>query len=299
MRLRHIEVFYAVYRTGSVTGAAQELNVSQPSVSKVLRHAEDQLGYPLFRRNKGRLEPTEAAHELFGEVDEVYRQVRSLRQTAKNIGARRGGHIRLGLLPSLGFGVIPEAIARLRDEHPDVSFELDTLHSRDIASSLHERELDLAIGYGSAAKSRLAVRQVGEIELLVAARKADFVPAGGVVDFEDLDGRDFIGLRDSGPSGAVLLDEIDRLGITPREVVTARTYYVALALVQRGVGLTVVDEFTARSMPGADVGFYPFRKPVVSPVSAYFLRDNPAAELLTGFLDTVEETLGAKPDPRA
>ena len=114
MRLRHIEVFYAVYRTGSVTGAAQELNVSQPSVSKVLRHAEDQLGYPLFRRNKGRLEPTEAAHELFGEVDEVYRQVRSLRQTAKNIGARRGGHIRLGLLPSLGFGVIPEAIARLR-----------------------------------------------------------------------------------------------------------------------------------------------------------------------------------------
>ena len=50
MRLRHIEVFYAVYRNGSVTGAAQELNVSQPSVSKVLRHAEDQLGYPLFQR---------------------------------------------------------------------------------------------------------------------------------------------------------------------------------------------------------------------------------------------------------
>src|SRR5690606_28144402 len=121
----------------------------------------------------------------------------------------------------LGFGVIPEAIAKLRTEHPDVSFELDTLHSRDIASSLYERECDLAIGYGTAAKSRLAVRQIGEIELLVAARKDQFVPADGLVDIEALSGRDFIGLRDSGPAGAALVDEIDRLGVLPREVVTA------------------------------------------------------------------------------
>lgn len=292
MRLRHIEVFYAVYRTGSVTGAAQELNVSQPSVSKVLRHAEDQLGYPLFRRRKGRLEPTEAAHELFGEVDEVYRLVGSLRRTAKNIGARRGGHIKLGLLPSLGFGVIPEAIAELRAEHPDVSFELNTLHSRDIAASLYERECDLAIGYGTAAKSRLAVRQIGEIELLVAARTDQFVPADGLVDIEDLSGQDFIGLRDSGPAGAALVDEIDRLGVLPREIVTARTYYVALALAKRGVGLTVVDEFTARNMPSDEIGFYRFRKPIRAPVSAYILHENAEAPLLASFLDTVERILG-------
>lgn len=295
MRLRHIEIFYAVYRTGSVTGAAQELNVSQPSVSKVLRHAEDQLGYQLFRRSKGRLEPTDAGHELFGEVDEVYRMIRSLRRTAQNIGSRRGGHIKLGLLPSLGFGVIPEAIARLLADHPDVSFELDTLHTRDIASSLYERECDVAIGYGTAAKSRLAVRQIGEIELLVAARKDQFVPADGVVDIEDLSGRDFIGLRDSGPSGAVLVDEIDRLGIVPREIVTARTYYVALALAERGVGLTVVDEFTARDLCSEDIGLYPFRTPIFSSVSAYFLQENAEAPLLSDFLDTVEDILGTRP----
>jgi len=45
MRLRQIEVFHAVYSSGSITGAAALLNVSQPSVSKVLAHAEQQLGY--------------------------------------------------------------------------------------------------------------------------------------------------------------------------------------------------------------------------------------------------------------
>jgi DNA-binding transcriptional LysR family regulator len=55
MRLRHIEVFHAVYSCGSVTRAAEVLRVSQPSVSKVLAHAEQQLGYALFDRVRGKL----------------------------------------------------------------------------------------------------------------------------------------------------------------------------------------------------------------------------------------------------
>ena len=56
--LRQIEVFHAVYSSGSMTNAAALLNVSQPSVSKVLAHAEQQLGYRLFDRVKGKLIPT-------------------------------------------------------------------------------------------------------------------------------------------------------------------------------------------------------------------------------------------------
>ena len=65
MRLRQIEVFHAVYSCGSVTGAAEILNVSQPSVSKVLAHAEQQLGFPLFDRVRGKLVPTPEADRLF------------------------------------------------------------------------------------------------------------------------------------------------------------------------------------------------------------------------------------------
>ncbi len=71
MRLRHIEVFHAIYSCGSVTRAAEVLNVSQPSVSKVLAHAEQQLGYRLFDRIKGKLVPTPEADQLFTHVDEV------------------------------------------------------------------------------------------------------------------------------------------------------------------------------------------------------------------------------------
>lgn len=50
MRLRHIEVFQAIVQTGSISAAARLLNVSQPNISRVLNHAEQQLGFALFER---------------------------------------------------------------------------------------------------------------------------------------------------------------------------------------------------------------------------------------------------------
>jgi len=67
MRLRHIEVFNAVMLTGSVSAAARLINVTQPAVSRILAHAELQLGFPLFHRLKGRL-PHSALAPLAAEA---------------------------------------------------------------------------------------------------------------------------------------------------------------------------------------------------------------------------------------
>ena len=61
MRLRHIEVFNAVMLTGSVSAAARLMNVTQPAVSRILAHAELQLGFALFQRVKGKRPPSPGA----------------------------------------------------------------------------------------------------------------------------------------------------------------------------------------------------------------------------------------------
>ena len=58
MRLRHVELFQAVLQTGSLTAAAELLHISQPAASKILQHAEQQLGFALFSRVRGKLLPT-------------------------------------------------------------------------------------------------------------------------------------------------------------------------------------------------------------------------------------------------
>lgn len=101
MRLRHIEVFHAVYSNGSISAAARMLNVSQPAVSKVLRHAEQQLGFTLFDRSKGKLIPTNEGITLFTEVSRVYLQIGSLRRIARNIKSTDQGKSGLPRLPGL------------------------------------------------------------------------------------------------------------------------------------------------------------------------------------------------------
>ena len=128
MRLRQIEVFHAVYTTGSISAAARSLHVSQPSVSKVLHHTQYQLGFELFKLVRGRLVATDEAHALFVEVKDIYDRLLSLQKAVTHIRDIGGGHIRLAVVPSLGQHVVPAAITQYRRQHPEVTFDVQTLH---------------------------------------------------------------------------------------------------------------------------------------------------------------------------
>ena len=101
MNLRQIEVFSTIMRTGSVTKAAKALNVSQPSVSKVLKHTELRLGFPLFKRIGGRLYPTPEAEILYAETARIDEDVAHLSQLAFELSDAGVGRIRVGCPPSL------------------------------------------------------------------------------------------------------------------------------------------------------------------------------------------------------
>lgn len=284
MNLRHIEVFHAVYLNGSVSAAARALNVSQPSISKVLRHAEIRLGFPLFERAKGKLTATEEAHALFREVDEIYDRVGSLRQTAKNIRRGDEGHIRLAVLPGFGLGVAPNAVARFRAMHPNVSFDIQTLHHADILRTLQERHCDLAIGYEAPRHPKLAHTQIGSGELGILYRRQDMPDAPARLKLSVLEGREFVSLAHSGPMGALFNKEVARLNLELMETVTISTLYVAVALVREGVGMAVVDDFTARASLDPELEYRPLDPPLRFGVHCIYLADRPIPRLMQPFI---------------
>ena len=83
MNFRHIEVFFAVMSSGSITSAAKLLNVSQPSVTTTIKHAEKRLGFALFIRESGRLVPTREARVLFDEVSRAHESLEIVRHLAE------------------------------------------------------------------------------------------------------------------------------------------------------------------------------------------------------------------------
>ncbi|MGR5221099.1 LysR family transcriptional regulator [Vibrio parahaemolyticus] len=103
MNLRQLEVFYAIMQTGTVSGAAKNLHVSQPNVTRVLAHTEQQLGFALFERVKGRLVPTPEAKTLLPEAEKIYQQLgqfRTLTTKVKN-GQQPIRHLPHAALPTI------------------------------------------------------------------------------------------------------------------------------------------------------------------------------------------------------
>jgi DNA-binding transcriptional LysR family regulator len=284
MNLRHIEIFHAVYVNGSVSAAARALNVSQPSVSKTLRHAESLLGFELFQRSAGRMVPTEDAHAMFGDVAEIQERVRALREAGRNLRTGGGATLRISALPSLALSALPTAVSRFLKTHPDVRFDLQTVHHDDVLRKLYERETDIAVGFQAPRGAPLGQIWLGEGELVMLYREGEMPDAPARLELHQLAGQPFITLAASGPIGHLFTTEIERIGLELNEVVSARTFYIAAALVRAGVGVTVVDNLTAEAWLAPGLAMRPLKPSLTFDINAMHLLDRPPSALASDFL---------------
>ena len=119
MNLRHMEVFHAIMRTGSVTGAARALNVTQPAVSAILKHCEGQLRMKLFARVSGRLQPTAEAKAIFPEVDAIFGRVDAVNALTQDLVGGRLGTLSIAAAFPIANGYLAKAVATFVAERAD------------------------------------------------------------------------------------------------------------------------------------------------------------------------------------
>jgi len=223
MRLRQIEVFHAIYTSGSMTNAARLLNVSQPSVSKVLAHAEQQLGYLLFDRVKGKLVATPEADRLFGLVANVYEHVEQLRHVAENLRASDVGKVRIAATPAFGVDLLPTAISSYLESHPDTVFEIETLHYDEIAGALLESRVDIGLAFDPVPVPGLVTESLASGEFVaITPRDIDFGDQSRIT-VEMLAQLPFIGLSSRGPLGRLLSSHLESSNVDLNKIVYTET----------------------------------------------------------------------------
>ena len=291
MRLRQIEVFHAVYTSGSMTNAAALLNVSQPSVSKVLAHAEQQLGYLLFDRVKGKLVATPEAHRLFGHVSAVYRDVDRLKHVAENLRAGNSGHIRIASTPAFGLDLLPQAVSSFREKHPDTIFEIETLHLDEMNEALLESRVDIGLAFEPAHVPGIKTQTLASSRFVaLAPLHIDF---GGktALSATDLCGHPFIGLNSRGPLGQVLSTYLGPVEGDLNIVTWSETYHVAKALVACGAGVTIADEVTAKSDGNSSIQILPLEPELRFSIKAMHLGAVPLSIAAQNFVRHLGDAL--------
>ncbi len=270
MRLRHIEVFHAIMQVGTISGAAQVLHISQPAVTKVLQHAELQLGMPLFERVRGKLYPKPEAHRLFAETEKLNRDLQGIRRLAASLKSRAGETVRLVSTPTIAISVLPAALNDWRRGFAQTRCELATFHTTEIVNALRLGEADLALSLQDPRHPGIEAEAIAQGTLTVMA------PAGTWNDEEcrepitpsALSG-ELIGLADRDPLGEMVVAACEAQDVHPVFHTVVQTYQIARSLVEAGAGSAVLDPFTAASAARDKVQCRPWAPAI--PVQLYLL----------------------------
>ncbi len=145
--LRQYEYVCAIGRHGSLSAAAQALNVSQPALSNALTRVEEHLGHPLFARKRGAaMALTPQGRSFINEAEILLGKAARL-ENATDAGAAPA-QLRLGCFTDLAPFVLAKALRHLRDALPDVAITYKVDDFENLVKGMTEGHIDLAITYG-------------------------------------------------------------------------------------------------------------------------------------------------------
>lgn len=186
----HAEAFVAVAQTGSLSAAARKLGQSQPTVGRHIQALEQAFRVELFRRVPRGLEPTAAALNLLPHAEAMAESAARLSLAAAGQVDLPKGTVRLTASVVMAHFVLPDLLARLRQEHPEIQIELV---ATDSTENLLFREADLAIRMYRPEQADLIARHIADQTLGLYAAKAYLSERGRPTTLDALMAHDHIG----------------------------------------------------------------------------------------------------------
>lgn len=247
-KLRQMEVFRAVMLTGSINAASKMLYVSQPAVSKLVSHTETTLGLRLFERSKGRLTPTAEAQALFREVEQVYQSALRVDEFARALALGPASLLRISCSPSLGPSIVAPAIVELKHGMPKLRIDWHTTLMSDMPLEVLSKAVDIAVTSMPIEHEHLEVVPFMRGRMVCALPADHPLAAKESIALADLRSEPMILFRRDIPFGTVIVSACQQADVELTSVVDVTRADQALALVQGGLGLAIVDEFAAGSV---------------------------------------------------
>lgn len=252
INLRHIEVFYAVMRAGSMTEAARVLNVTQPAVSVALKQLEARLKMKLFDRAGGRLQPTPEARALLPDVAEIFGRLGAVERLSQDLAGGARGIFSVAATPPLCDGFVAKAVATFVAKRPGVRVNVQSIASAMVLDRVINREIDVGVVYEPVVSSAV------QVDELARAAIGCILPAR-----HPLAKRASIRVGDLAPypvitylPQALLRPYIDR-ALSERKpaldiAVQTGASATAIMLAVHGAGIALVETalFSARPIPG-------------------------------------------------
>lgn len=234
MRLTQIRDFVTVVDSGSIRAAARKLGVSQPAISKSVRSLETELHTRLVQRTSQGIVPTAAGRAFFGRARVAHAELLKAKEEATQEGRMEAGSVAFGVGPTAGFIIVPEAVARFREEFPEARLRIIGGFTHSLLPLVRDETLDFAIGTRPDLRLEpaIAFRPLFRHDFVVVARKGH--PLRRARSLVQLADAAWINFHSWGTEEGPLGHAFASAGLsTPKKMIRCESYSTTIGLLAR------------------------------------------------------------------
>ncbi len=270
MTLNQLRAFLAVVATGSLTAAAEELAVSQPSMSELIRRIEKTYGLPLFTRGARRMVLTAAGEELLPFAQKSVAAADAADRALQSLGSLSGGVASFGLLRNAAYYLLSDLARQFHEFYPQVRVRLVGQNSAQVAAAVAEGSLEAGLVVLPIEDAGLTVTPIARDEVLYATSEPSRL--GSPKTTRQLAEAPLV-LYDAhfgwdDPTRRQLADRARLEGLRLEALIEVEHVEAALELVAHGVGDTIISRAVAESPScPAVIRTVPFAEPLYDTIA--------------------------------
>ncbi|WP_321798767.1 LysR family transcriptional regulator [Caballeronia sp. J97] len=260
MELRALRYFIEVVKQKSFTAAAEHMFVTQPTISKMVKALEDEVGSPLLLREGRQMVLTDAGQIVYQRGVEVLAAHARLEAELNDLGTFGRGTLTIGI-PPMGGSLFTPAIATFRRRYPKVELKLFERGSKAIEAALIDGELELGGVLQPVDTEMFDILPVSRQILWLVAPKGSRWDDAREVALTDLAAEPFVFYGESLALNDVVLSACREAGFAPTIVGRSGHWDFMAALVQAGIGIALLPAPYCRRLDAAAFTC----RPVVAP----------------------------------
>ncbi|WP_341521459.1 LysR substrate-binding domain-containing protein [Pseudomonas sp. G.S.17] len=257
MKNRQLEAFRAVMLRHSVTSAAEMMSITQPAVTRLIVDLEEEVGFKLFTREKGRLFPTSDAALLYREVERSFVGVERIAHAARQIRSVNKGALTVCCAPALAEGLLPAWISEFISLHAGVTVVF-AIHGTKVVSEMVANE-QCDLGFITYTTWQPGVK----LERLFTAPMRCILPHGHrlaeleCITPEDLAGESFISFPKELDTRRIIDELFANRQIERQLNIECQLSAAIASFVSCGAGVSIIDPAVANTL-GNKVVVRPF-----------------------------------------
>ncbi len=292
LKIRHMEVFLALIEAGSVSRAAERLNLTQPAVSIALGNFESELGFRLFHRDRGFFTPTKEAMLLRNEVAHGLQAISQVQERAEGILSGQTGRISIATNGVLAFNFLPKLLADYQRDHPGIKVDIKVHSSRQIATWVTTHNIDIGLIDLPVPVAGLEA-QVFKFECVCAMHKEDALAPKEIISPQDLAGRSVISVTGDHQIDYQLDTLLAEANVSVSRNATAYYFAIARNLVASGPYLAILDPVNGKIDLKDDVIWRPFVPTIYNNLAVITAKEQPMGKAAQELRARIHDALNA------